>query len=220
MQIYRIGGAFYDMLHLSLTMRKEEVLKANSIEGLGLQPGAKVLDWGCGTGLSLRLLYPWLRDGGTIYAVDSSPSMAKRAVACCKPSDVLKYHFLLRDGLDLPIQEEVDVVIASYSLGVLSTDQFDPALQGIWKALKPGGRLLLLDMYVPTEQPWLRRVYQKATISFANKVFRQDFSETLLPAANKYFDTVSISHDEPLMAVTFVGKKRELPLDNSPAQSS
>ena len=99
MGIYDLGGAFYDTFHLGVTLGREERLKREGIASLKLQTGQRALDWGCGTGLSLKWLAHELRDGGTIYAVDAAPAMTQRAVRQARPTERLEYHFILRHGL-------------------------------------------------------------------------------------------------------------------------
>lgn len=219
MGIYDLGGGLYDAFHLSVTFGREERLKRDAIASLDLQPGQRVLDWGCGTGLSLKWLSHHLRDGGTIYAVDAAPAMTQRAVRRTKPTEQLQYHFILRDGLSLKLPEPVDAAVASYSLGVLDPSIYDTAVRSLWENIAEGGKLLVLDMYVPEYRRPLARLYQKLTMVGAHWLFRQDFSETLLPVVEQYFEPLDVQRIPSQMAVTFLGRRRPEPLESAEVTS-
>jgi len=208
MGIYELGGVLYDTFHLGVTFGREERLKREGIASLKLQTGQRALDWGCGTGLSLKWLAHELRAGGTIYAVDAAPAMTQRAVGRARPTDQLEYHFILRHGLRLQLPHPVDAAVASYSLGVLDPADYETAVRSLWENLTPGGRLLVLDMYVPVNRRPLARAYQKLTMIGARWLFRQDFSQTLLPIVEQYFRPIEVRYIPSQMAVAFLGERR------------
>lgn len=101
MSIYRFNGWLYDTAVQLFTLGSEKPFMQRAISNLGLRDGDRVLDWGCGTGISLQLIGSQLREG-RIFAVDRSPTMAKYAVARAKPNHSLDYHFVLREGIETP----------------------------------------------------------------------------------------------------------------------
>lgn len=76
---YRKHAAGYDA-----TCGPTWSIRERTIDALQLQPGQRVLDVGCGTGLSLPLLRAGVGAAGRIYGFDQSPDMlalARRRVA-------------------------------------------------------------------------------------------------------------------------------------------
>jgi ubiquinone/menaquinone biosynthesis C-methylase UbiE len=99
--------------------------------------GSDVLDLGCGTGALLRALQPRLRSG---VGVDASDAMIGHALR--HGGDGLRFETI--DGPVLPIADRsVDVVTSLLSWRYLD---WDPVLAEIVRVLRPGGRLLVVDM--------------------------------------------------------------------------
>ena len=73
---YRKRAAGYDA-----TCGPTWPIRERTIAALHLQPGQRVLDVGCGTGLSLPLLRSAVGAGGQVYGFDQSPEMLSQARA-------------------------------------------------------------------------------------------------------------------------------------------
>ena len=108
----------------------------------------KLLDLGCGPGIYAELL---AEKGVQVTGIDFS----KRSIDYAKESSQKKnlditYHY--RNYLELEYYEEFDVAILIYcDFGVLSPDNRKKLLQKVYRALKPGG-LLILDVF---HEPYL-----------------------------------------------------------------
>ena len=110
-----------------------------------LDPSWVVADLGCGTGQTTAALAPFV---GRVIAVDESSAM----LAAARRRLVERDNVELRSGRleDLPVDDgELDAAIMSLVLHFV----VDPAavLAEVARALRPGGRLLLVDM-VPHER--------------------------------------------------------------------
>ncbi len=101
-----------------------------------------VLDMGTGAGLILPGL---LRRAERVIAVDSSTTMldmARRALG----KETMRCDFRLGDLGHLPVADgEIDLVMACMVLHHLSRPA--DALREAYRALKPGGRLVVIDLY-------------------------------------------------------------------------
>ncbi|MCX8108046.1 MAG: methyltransferase domain-containing protein, partial [Verrucomicrobiae bacterium] len=105
--------------------------------GLGIEAGMDLLEVGCGTGQLTELLASWVRPG-RVTGVDFSPCMLERARAKCPNAD-----FKLLDICnEPPALAQFDVVLCFQSFPHFRDKT--AALGNIARALKPGGRLIIL----------------------------------------------------------------------------
>ncbi len=97
-----------------------------------------LLDIGCGTGEHLNILS---RYGITCTGLDSSPKMLE--IARTRQGNRIK--FIDSDMRDFDMYEEFDMAISLFgSMNYLVDDsEVDRTFWNIWRALKPGGRLLI-----------------------------------------------------------------------------
>jgi len=119
------------------------------ISNLGLERGAKVLDFGCGSGETLTLL----RDDFGLDAIGADSD--KEAVKACKERDPSLTVRRVRDNvLDFP-SLSFDGVIAECSLSAVANDSLDEYLHEFYCVLKRGGKLAVSDVYDKTAEPEL-----------------------------------------------------------------
>ena len=111
------------------------------IEKLGIQPGARVLDLCCGQG---RHLLDLMKRGYDVVGVDLSEYMLGK---CRESADEqgLKPNLIQSDMRELSFDSEFDAVINMFtSFGYLENEDEDQkVLDGVARALKPGGRFLM-----------------------------------------------------------------------------
>ncbi|GAA4872447.1 hypothetical protein GCM10025788_08150 [Serinicoccus chungangensis] len=126
-----------------------------AIPAMGLRPGWRVLDLGCGTGLNLPALLDGVGPMGRVVGLDRSPAMlavARRKRAGSSGAGQLR--LVQGDMADPQAAREAaagqpfDAVIATYALSLTP----DPAR--VWRTvtgvLRPGAAVAVVDMARPT----------------------------------------------------------------------
>lgn len=209
MGLYDVNGRIFDALVFIFTFGSEEKLKERAIRRMGLEPGNTVMDWGCGTGLSTRLVEQHLQTG-RIYAVDSSPAMMARAVAQFRLRDGLELRFILANGVDVGLPEKVDAVVASYSLGVLPPDRTEDGVKAIWRSMNEGAKLAVIETRISEPRTRVDHVHHWVRKKILRHFFEDECSVDLLPTIERYFEPVDIEEVPSLNAVAFVGKRRSV----------
>jgi ubiquinone/menaquinone biosynthesis C-methylase UbiE len=160
--------------------------RKRALELLALQPGERVLIVGVGTGAD----FPYLPKGVEVTGIDLSPEMLAKArlkLDRC-PSSV---HLIQGDAQKLLVEaESFDAVILNLILSVIPDGR--ACLQSALCALKPGGRLVIFDKFLP----------ERRKVSPARK-FLNLFSTFLGTDINRCLSDLiqgcpcMITHDEP-----------------------
>lgn len=137
-----LGGAYLRYSFTKGTDQEVDFL----VDCLGLEPGVRVLDVGCGPGRHAHALG---RRGFEVVGVDISERFV--ALARQNAPDGAAVSFERADARSLEYDSEFDAVISlcqgafglSGGAGVASLDPDRAVLDGIARALRPGGRLAL-----------------------------------------------------------------------------
>lgn len=104
-----------------------------------LQPGESILDVGTGNGIFSREMLEIVGETGQVTGIDGSETMVTMASEICPGGT-----FLQGDAVDLPVESGVfDVVTASQVLCFVP--DVARAVSEMFRILKPGGRLIVLD---------------------------------------------------------------------------
>ncbi len=104
------------------------------LDRLELAGDERVLDAGCGSGRVTEMLIERL-PGGSVVAVDGSPSMVEEVRAVLRPQD----EAMLADLAELRLEEPVDVVFSSAVFHWVL--DHEALFRGLRRAMRPGGRL-------------------------------------------------------------------------------
>ena len=123
--------------------------------GAGLQPGARALEVGCGTGLFTEM---FARSGAEIVAVDISPDLLEYARTRGLPAGQVR--FLEKRFEECDVDGPFDAVVGS---SILHHLEMGPAVQRIFELLKPGGVMSFAEPNMLNPQialqkttPWIK----------------------------------------------------------------
>ncbi|MFE9609602.1 class I SAM-dependent methyltransferase [Streptomyces sp. NPDC006012] len=112
---------------------------AAAVTALGLRPGDRVLDAGCGTGRALPPLRAAVGTSGVVLGVDLTPAMLHEAVRAGRDRDG---RLLLADVIALPLRTAaIDAVFAAGLISHLPHPGED--LRELARVVRPGGTLAL-----------------------------------------------------------------------------
>ncbi len=141
------------------------------IERLGLQPGMRVLDAGCGPGRVTIPLARAIGAQGEVVALDIQPRMLQRAKEKARAAGLTNVKFL-----EMAIEagklgsNEYDRVVLVAVLGEIPDRQ--SALQEIHRALKPGGILSVSEIIFDPHYQSRRAILKLASpAGFREKAF-------------------------------------------------
>lgn len=142
----------YDALNSVMTGGLHHRWRERAAAQTGLGPGETALDVCCGTGDMTLELSKLIAPAGHVVGCDFSEPMLDlaREKAAERGADGVRFEWA--DALQLPYDgERFDAVTVGF--GVRNLADLDRGLREMARVLKPGGRLVILEITQPTRPP-------------------------------------------------------------------
>lgn len=140
----------YDLVEPLILLGKQAEYDQKIVELLDLKESDRVLDLGCGTGVLTRMIADHLRSasGGYAMGIDAAAKMI-RVARKRRGSDACRFEVAAAESL--PFEDaSFDAVVSSLFFHHVPLDLKEQALRGAFRVLRPGGKLVIADMHIPT----------------------------------------------------------------------
>jgi ArsR family transcriptional regulator len=178
---------------------------------VGTAPIDSLLDLGTGTGWILQLLAPRYRRA---IGVDASRDMLSVARANLDKAGILKASVRHADILNLPLEgQDFDVVTIHQVLHFL--DQPELAIGEAARILRPGGRLLIVDL-APHKLEHLREEHAHVRLGFSHEMI-SDWLEKIGLDVEKTIDIAPDNVEGLTVTIWLAKDRRMLMADAEPA---
>ena len=142
----------YDTLNSVMTAGLHHRWRERAAQRAGIGPGDAALDVCCGTGDLALELSRRVTPGGNVVGCDFSEPMLDLAREKAAERSATGVRFEWADALELPYDaERFDAVTVGF--GVRNLADLDRGLREMARVLKPGGRVVILEITQPTKPP-------------------------------------------------------------------
>ena len=149
----------YDSYMKKVTFGRERALRDMTVNLAQVKPGDCILEVGCGTGTLTLAAKRQAGLSGKVFGIDIIPGMIElsQRKAAQANEDIT---FQSGSINDIPLSaNQFDVVMCSFMIFHMSELTRRKGIAEIYRVLKPQGRLLVLDLALPT-QPLPRAIAQ------------------------------------------------------------
>jgi len=205
----------YDRLNSLLSLGRHAFWRQAAARLAEPRPEGPLLDLACGTldqALALARRFP----KRTIVGADFSLEMIRAGREKTKTAERPRIHLAGADGLHLPFGP-ASFAGATVAFGIRNMPDHPAALAELHRVLKPGGRLVILELGLPSgllARPYL--VYLKRFVPLAGRLLAPE------PRAYEYLARSIIDFPDPAAFLPLMGaagfRTRALPLNNGIAR--
>ncbi len=153
----------YDLMNDLMSFGVHRLWKRFAIDASGVHAGDHVLDVAGGSGDLTRTFAARVGPRGRVVLADINAAMIEVGRGRLADRGIAGVEFVQADAENLPFPEaSFDCVCIAF--GLRNVTHVDRALASMFRVLKPGGRLVVLEFSKPI-LPWLGRAYDAYSFS-------------------------------------------------------
>lgn len=189
----------------------------NPVALASVNEGETVLDLGAGAGFDCFLVATRVGKSGKVIGVDMTPEMVEKARENAEKNGYKNVEFRLGEIENLPVGDNsVDVVISNCVIN-LSPDK-ERVFQEAYRALNPGGRMIVSDIVLLDELPEFIKNSVNAYVGcIAGAVAKDEYIQLIEKAGfvnvsiqkETQFDVEFVVHDPNAQAAAEIGISAE-----------
>lgn len=151
--VFHSVAAKYDLMNDLMSFGIHRVWKRFTIDASGVRRGQRVLDLAGGTGDFTAKFSRMVGENGQVILADINDSMLKMGREKLRNHGVVgNVNYVQANAEELPFPDDYfNCIIISF--GLRNVTDKDKALRSMFRVLKPGGRLLVLEFSKPIIEP-------------------------------------------------------------------
>jgi demethylmenaquinone methyltransferase/2-methoxy-6-polyprenyl-1,4-benzoquinol methylase len=143
----------YDRMNSLMTLGRDAGWRRAAVAASAIGPADSVIDVACGTGKLAEALAERVGPFGRVLAIDFAPGMIAQARA--RHRDLVQLEFAVGDALVLPAHDAM-FDAATIAFGLRNLADFEAGFRELARVVRPGGRVVCLELSVPRPRAWGR----------------------------------------------------------------
>lgn len=166
----------YDIMNDLMSFGVHRLWKRRAISLTGVRSGQQVLDIAGGTGDLARAFSKQVGKTGKVVLSDINEAMLEVGREKLINSGCSNVEFVLANAENLEPFEDNSFDLVTISFGLRNVTDKDSALRAMYRVLKPGGRMLILEFSKPLYEPLSKAydVYSFNALPLMGKVVAND----------------------------------------------
>ncbi len=170
-EVFRSVADKYDLMNDLMSFGVHRAWKQFAVGLSGIRSGYRVLDVAAGSGDLARKFARMVGDSGLVVSTDISEAMLQRGRTRLTDAGIVgNVLYVQADAEHLPFRENIFHCV-SIGFGLRNVTHQQIALQAMYRCLRPGGRILVLEFSRPTTK-WLRKLYDLYSFNVLPQVGR------------------------------------------------
>lgn len=141
----------------------ERRVRGVALDLLGIRPGERILEIGCGPGSALVVMAHAVGPVGRVVGLDLSPGMIHQAAGCLRRAGLAdRAELLVGDACSIPCADaSFDAAFLSFTLELFDTPEIPVVLGECRRVLRPRGRIGVVSLSRSAPVRWPTRLYER-----------------------------------------------------------